>query len=83
MKTGVHFSSYLAHLFLEWEMVQTKVAEKIKTYFMFSNFFFFFFCNRAFYEIMWKLFVEPGRPQLTNCACALHAEYVRLETRNM
>ena len=33
------FLSYLAHFFLEWEMVQTKVTEKIKTHFVFSNFF--------------------------------------------
>jgi len=31
MKTNIHFSSYLAHSFLEWEMFQTKVVEKIKT----------------------------------------------------
>jgi len=30
---------YLAEFFLEWEMLQTKFAEKIKkTYFMFINF---------------------------------------------
>jgi len=31
MKTDIHFWSYLTHLYLEWEMFQTKVAEKIKT----------------------------------------------------
>jgi len=25
----------------------------------------FFFENRAVYEIMWKNFVQPGRPQMT------------------
>jgi hypothetical protein len=30
MKTNIHFASYLAHFCLEWEMFQTKVAEKIK-----------------------------------------------------
>ena len=38
MKTNVHFLSYLAHFFLKSEM-RTKVVEKIKTYFMSSNFF--------------------------------------------
>ena len=39
------FLSYLAQFFLEWDMFQTMVAEKIKnTYFMFTN---FFFENRA------------------------------------
>jgi len=28
MKTNVHFWSYLAHLFVEWEMFHTKVVEK-------------------------------------------------------
>ena len=32
MKTSIHFLSYLAHFFLEWEMFQIKVIEKIKTY---------------------------------------------------
>jgi len=31
MKTNIHFWLYLAELFLEWEMFQTKLAEKIKT----------------------------------------------------
>jgi hypothetical protein len=30
----IHFLSYLAQFFLEWEMFQTKVVEKIKTHFM-------------------------------------------------
>ena len=28
MQTSVHFRSYLAQLFLEWEMFQTEVVEK-------------------------------------------------------
>ena len=32
METNIHFWSYLAHFFLEWEMFQTKVVEKIKTH---------------------------------------------------
>ena len=32
------FLSYLAQLFLEWEMFQTKVIQKIKTHFVFNNF---------------------------------------------
>jgi len=30
MKTEKHFCSYLAQFFLEWEMLQTNVVEKIK-----------------------------------------------------
>ena len=40
MKTNIHFSSYLAHLFLKWEMFQTKVVEKLKTHILFSVTFF-------------------------------------------
>ena len=47
---------------LEWEIFQTKVVEKIKTHFMFSN---FGFENRAVYEVMWESSVQPDRPQMT------------------
>jgi len=43
-------------------MFQTKVAEKIKTHFMFN--FNFCFENNAVYELMWKSIVEPDRPHL-------------------
>ena len=39
MKTCVHLW-YVAEFFLEWEMFQTKVVEKIKTHFMLNKFFF-------------------------------------------
>jgi len=42
-------------------MFQIKVVEKIKTHFVFSS---FFCANRAVYEIMWKNFVGPDRPQM-------------------
>ena len=36
------------------------------THFVFNNFFFFFFENRAVHEIMWKYVVKSGgRPQMT------------------
>jgi len=45
-------------------MLQTKVAEKIKTHVLFSiNL--FFFENHVVYEIMWENTVERGRPQMT------------------
>jgi hypothetical protein len=50
MKTNTHFLSYLAQLLLEWEIFQTEVVEKIKTHFMFNN----FFKNIVIYEIIWK-----------------------------
>jgi hypothetical protein len=62
MKTNVHFSSYLAHLFLEREMFHIKVVDKIKVRILCSV---AFFENRAVYEIMWKNTVERGMPQMT------------------
>ena len=32
MKTNIHFLSYLAHFFFEWEMLQKNEAEEIKTH---------------------------------------------------
>ena len=40
MKPNVHFLSYLAQFFLEREMFQTKVVQKIKTHNLFSILFF-------------------------------------------
>jgi hypothetical protein len=42
--------------------VSDQFAEKIKTHFVFSD---FFFENFPHSEIMWKNIVEPGRPQTT------------------
>jgi len=52
MKTTRHFLSHLAQFFLQWEIFQTKFVEKMKTHFVFNN----FFENRAVYETMEKLF---------------------------
>jgi hypothetical protein len=65
MKTDTHFWSYIAQ-FLELEILQSKVAHKTKTQFYVQ----FFFEYRVVYEIMWKKFVEPDRPQITNMAHA-------------
>ena len=40
MKTIVHFWSYLAQFFIEWEMFQTNLVEKIKTHILCSVTFF-------------------------------------------
>ena len=84
MKTDIRVLMYLAEFFVEWEMFQTKVVEKIKTYILCSV----FFLNRAVYEIMWKNNVEPDRPKVTiwhmHIACWVtkatdtHSEYVIL-----
>jgi len=57
MKTYIHLWWYLAEFFLEGEMFQATVAEKIKKHFVSKN--------RAVYEIMCKNMVEPDRPRMT------------------
>ena len=61
MKTIYIFLSYLAHFFLEWEMFETKLVEKIKTLILCSVTF-FFFGYRAANEKTRKSIVERGRP---------------------
>jgi hypothetical protein len=63
MKTNIHFQSYLAHLFLELEMLRAEFIKKIKTHFMFNNF--FFSKNRAVCDTMWKNMVEADRLHMT------------------
>ena len=40
MKTNVHFLSYIDKFYLEWYIFRIKFVDKIKTHFVFSNFFF-------------------------------------------
>ena len=61
MKTFSHLWQYLAKFFLKWEMLQTKVVEKIRTHVLRSV---TFSENRAVREIMPKNMVEPERPQM-------------------
>jgi len=60
MKTNIQFWSYLVQYFLEWEMFRIQSAEKIKTRFIFNNFF------RKTYRLwdMWKNILEAGRSQM-------------------
>jgi hypothetical protein len=60
MNTFVHLG-YVIEFLLEGEMFLTKVAEKINTFFVQQ----YVSENRAFYEILWKNMVQPGRPQIT------------------
>jgi len=49
-------------------MFQTKVAEKIKTHFVFNN---FFYENRAFYVIMWKNIGQITDDNMAHAHCML------------
>jgi hypothetical protein len=72
MKTFRHFWRHLAKFFLEWEMFQINVVEKIKTHFMFSD---FFPENRAVYEIMRKIWwSQRGNKRRHNMA---HTHWMR------
>jgi hypothetical protein len=85
IKNDIHLLSYLAQLFSEPEIFQTKVVEKIETGIVCSV---TFFENHADYEIMWKSFVELYRTQMTirrkriaSCipnAGNIHSDYVTL-----
>jgi len=61
MKANIHFWPYLAQFFLEWEMFQEKVVEKIKTHIMSIP----FLENYAVNEKMWKNIAQRDRPQMT------------------
>jgi len=79
MKINIRvLKSYLAPFFLEWEMFQTQVVEKIKTHILCSV---TFFGNRAIYEKLWKNIVDRGNPQMktwrTRIACCI----LRLHTQ--
>jgi len=45
MKTQIHFLSYFAQFFVEWETLHTKVSEEIKTHTMFNNLFYWESCH--------------------------------------
>jgi len=77
MKTNIHFLSYLSQFFLEWEMLQTTLVEKIKTHYM---------LNMDFLKscLLWDIVEKYGRAwQATddNMAHALHSGYQRLQTQ--
>jgi hypothetical protein len=61
MKTFLHLWQYVSEFFLEWEMLPTNGVEKIKTQFMFKNF--FSPENLAICEIMRENMRGPDRPQ--------------------
>jgi hypothetical protein len=58
VKTITHFCSYVAQFFLQWELFQTKVVDKIKTYIFFQK---LYFESRTFYEITWKKYRTAGQ----------------------
>ena len=76
MKINNHCWSYVSQFFLEWEMFQTKIVQKIKTHIL--RLITFFFENCVVYEITWENFVADHRRKCG--ACAFRDGYLRLQT---
>ena len=70
MKTRINFWSYHSEFFLEWEMLQAEIAEKMKTRFIFS-------------DLCFNLCHLWDDVEKKNCKAgqALHAGYLRLQTQ--
>ena len=67
MKTFLNLWQYFAEFFLEWKIFQTKSVGKIKTYSMFSNF--FFFEKVDVYETVLKNMVDNNIIRRMRFAC--------------
>jgi len=74
--TFITSCSYLLRKRNVWDK---RCRENQNTRFAFSNF--FFFDNRAVYEIMWKNIVERAGHRWQYGACALRAGYLRLQLK--
>jgi len=68
MKPNIHFWSYLAQFSLEWEMFQTKDVEKIKTHFVFNNFF-YTGCPRRNGQNFGRVFLMLNYTDITQNTC--------------
>ena len=79
METNIHFWSYLAQPFLEWEMFQTKVVQKIKTHIL-CSITFFFRKSYCFWDNVEKYCRGGAGHRWQYGACALHAPYLRPQT---
>ena len=87
MKTFLHVWQYLAKFFLEWQIFHTKAVEKIKTHFMFCNFFFFrkschLWDNVG--KIWWSQRDHKWRHNMAHTSCMLKKQdyvYTRVRAR--
>ena len=77
IQTYVHFLSHVAHFFLEWEIFQPEVVEKIKAHILCSTTFFWKTCR--LWDNVEKMFIVPDRPQTTikHGTHSWHAGYLR------
>jgi hypothetical protein len=73
MKTNIYFWSYLTHFFLEWEVFQTRIVEKIKAHIL-CSLTFFKYCTD--YDIMQKILQSWRGHRWHYVACTLHADWL-------
>jgi hypothetical protein len=81
MNTNIHFWLHLTHFFLEWEMFQIKVSEKIKIHIL---------CSIMFIKKLYHLWDNVEKYGTAGEAtrwqygvCAFHAGYLRLQTHSL
>jgi hypothetical protein len=68
----MHFWSYLTQFFVEWEMFQTKVVQKAKTYILYSVMVFWKLC------CVWDDVEKYGRTGQATDGNMAHAHYITL-----
>jgi hypothetical protein len=78
----IKFLWYLAHFFLDWEMLQAKPVEKIKTHILYSKTLFFRKSCRV-WENMGKILYSSTCHRWQYGACAFHAGYLRLQIHTL
>ena len=77
IQTNIHFWSYVAQFFTEWEIFQTKVVEKIQTHVLYSVIFFPKSC------LLWanvETSCRAGQATWQYGALVLHAGFLRIQT---
>jgi hypothetical protein len=85
MKTNIHILTYFDQFFIEWEVLQKNIVEKIERIFCVQL---LFIKNHTIYVKMWKYIVKPGTLQIKiwhmRIACwitkatSIYSEYVIL-----
>ena len=83
MKTNINFWSYIIQFFLKWEMLETEVVEKLETDILLFSVTFSFFEICAVLRYCGKILQSRAGHRWQYGADALHAGYIRLQTRRL
>jgi len=77
---------YVTEFFLEWQIFQTKIVEKVKTYVIFNNFFFRKWChlcdNVEKYGTA-KQAIDDNMIELMFFACRVYKARIQIHTHNV